>query len=875
MIKGSRAEFLKALRTLVLVLIFSSAVLLPKAVLASSPDWNSVFKNSDDWFGGADGIALADSIIRYQLSDGGWRKDMTEATSGSWGKSTIDNDSTTSQLVVLAKTYRRTGDLKYLTACQRGIDLLLNGQYANGGWPQVFGEPGTYHAHITYNDNAMVHVMNILTSVSNKTGDFSFIDSARASKAAAAVQKGIQCFLDTQIVVNGAETAWCQQHDEYTLQPAGARAYELPSVCSSESVGIVNYLKAIKNPSAEIAYAIDSAVAWMAKVQLKGIKVVDTGDDRVVVSDPAAAPVWARFYEIGTNRPMFVDRDGSVHYQMSEISQERRTGYAWYGSWPAKLVSEAPIQLPVQTDYDMVVARDGSGDFTTVQAAINKVPSNSGTITSIYIKDGTYKEKINIASSKKNISLVGQSRTGTILTYGDSAGTVTSAGAALGTSGSASVTISGDGFRAENITFENSYDEAVNGSSQAVAVLAKADKAVFENCSFKGNQDTLYAGGNGGRQYYCDCYIEGDVDFIFGGATAVFNNCEIFSLNRSGGCVTAPSTPANQKGYLFYKCRLTSSCTSKTISLGRPWIPSSSTDSITPKVLFRECELGNHIAAAGWTSMSGNNPENYEMWEYLDTGAGSNASRKQLPSSKASEYTMEKFLAGADGWNPVETGIIEQPAADGLYIGALSVKDSANASDWSIQSNLQAGDFVFGDRTVKFGRIPDSLIGAEWIKTACDSKTYAAEQAAFTAKAAITVYIAADTRLTEIPAWLSSWSKTGETLTNDASIIFNIYKKDFTANSVVSLGTNGASSGVVNYIVIIKPYSAAAVKYGDVNNDGSIDALDFALMKKHLLGAGLLTGDALKAADADKNGSVDALDFALLKKYLLGAVSGF
>ena len=866
MVRSSKILIFKVLSTVMLVFIFSLVMLLPKAVMASSPDWDSVFKNSDSWFGSSDGIKLADSIVQYQLSDGGWRKDMTVSDSGSWGKSTIDNDTTTSQIIVLAKTYKQTNNSKYLTSCQKGIDLLLNGQYANGGWPQIFNDPGTYHAHITYNDNAMIHVMNLLTSVASKTGDFTFVDSTRASRAATAIQKGIQCFLNTQITVNGVKTAWCQQHDANTLKPTTGRAYELPSISASESVGIVNYLKTINNPSTEITNAINSAIAWMAKVQIYGIKVVTTSDDRYIVNDPTAGPIWARFYEINTNRPIFVDRDGSLHYQMSEISQERRAGYAWYGSWPAKLVKENPIVEPVK--YDIVVAKDGTGNYTTVQAAINSVPNNSATRTTIYIKNGTYKEKMNIGSSKINITLIGQSKEGTILTYNDAASTPNSTGGTLGTTGSASITVAGSGFQAENVTFENSYDEVANGSSQAVAMLAKADKMIFKNCSFKGNQDTLYA--NSGRQYYYNCYIEGDVDFIFGAATAVFYNCEVYSLNRSGGCVTAPSTKADQKGYLFYKCKLTSSsATPKNISLGRPWIPSSDPNSITPKVLFRECELGNHISVAGWTSMSGNYPENYEMWEYLNTGAGSNASRKQLPSSRASEYTMEKFLAGTDGWDPNVNVVIEQPVLEGEFIKSLVVKDTTNSADWSIQSNLQVGDLVFGDRTVKFISVPKFLLGSEWIRTACDSKMFTSTEATFVPSLPITCYVGVDTRVTSIPSWLGSWTNTGETLANDGAVTFNIYMKSFSGGTTVELGTNGASSSVVNYVVIVKPDYPPMIIPGDVVPDGQIDALDFAVMKKHLLGIELLTGDSYKAADIDNSGTVDAIDLALLKKALL------
>lgn len=343
MLKNEKFEKLAAFCMVTFVLILSLMVLFPQRVSASAQDWKSVLSHSDSWFGSQEGISLADSILQYQLADGGWRKDMTVSSDGSWGKSTIDNDTTTSQITVLAKTYKQTQNTKYLTACLKGVDLLLNGQYSNGGWPQVFNDAGTYHAHITYNDNAMMHVMNLLTSVSNKTGDYTFIDSTRASKASTAVQKGIRCILDTQITSNGKKTAWCQQHDEKTLKPAAARAYELPSTCTGESVGIVNYLKSISSPSTEVTNAINSAIAWFAKVQINGIKIVSTGDDKVVVSDASAAPVWARFYQLDTDRPIFVDRDGSLHYQLSEISKERRTGYAWYGDWPAKLVKNGSV----------------------------------------------------------------------------------------------------------------------------------------------------------------------------------------------------------------------------------------------------------------------------------------------------------------------------------------------------------------------------------------------------------------------------------------------------------------------------------------------------------------------------------------------------
>ncbi|NLP26687.1 MAG: pectate lyase [Clostridiales bacterium] len=320
----------------------------PTSVSAAyaSYNWINATKKDNSWYSSSEAIKLADDIIRHQLSDGGWKKDMDGSASGSWGKSTIDNDATTSQIIILARVYKATNNSKYLNSCQRGIDLLIDGQYSNGGWPQVFNDPGTYHAHITYNDGAMIHVMNIMKDISQKSGHFSFIDSSRQSRAKTAYEKGIQCILNTQIVVNGVKCAWSQQHDEFTLKPAKGRAYEPAVNCTSESVGIVNFLKSIENPSTDIINSINAAVTWFTNVQINGIKVVSQNDDRFVVQDPNAAPIWARFYELETNKPIFGDRDGNIYYNMADISQERRTGYSWYGGWPSSLVKAGLLPLP-------------------------------------------------------------------------------------------------------------------------------------------------------------------------------------------------------------------------------------------------------------------------------------------------------------------------------------------------------------------------------------------------------------------------------------------------------------------------------------------------------------------------------------------------
>lgn len=296
-------------------------------------------RKDESWYKSGEAIYLADFFLEDQLPDGGWRKDWYDSTvGGAWSKSTIDNYATTSQIIILARVYKNTNEAKYKEAALKGIDLLLDSQYDNGGWPQIFYEPNTYHARITYNDDAMIHVMELLQQVAYKTGDFVFIDDERSIKAKEAFQLGIKCILDTQIIVNGVKTAWAQQYDESTLLPVLGRAYEHPSITAYESASIVRFLKSIQNPDDEILDSINSAIDWFKKSELKGIKYVSVDDDMKVIQDLSADLLWARFYEIETNRPIFSDRDGVIVYDVSLISKSRRIGYSWYGTWPKDLL---------------------------------------------------------------------------------------------------------------------------------------------------------------------------------------------------------------------------------------------------------------------------------------------------------------------------------------------------------------------------------------------------------------------------------------------------------------------------------------------------------------------------------------------------------
>ena len=306
------------------------------------------------------------------------------------------------------------------------------------------------------------------------------------------------------------------------------------------------------------------------------------------------------------------------------------------------------ITLSVKAaDYNFVVAQDGSGDFTTVQAAINAVPDyRKAGPTLIYIKKGIYKEKIVIAESKQNVQLIGED--GAVLTYDDYAQKPNVFGERKGTSGSGSIYIFGPDFLAENITFENTSGPV----GQAVACHVAGDRAVFRRCRFLGFQDTLYTFGENTREYYEDCYIEGTVDFIFGKATAVFNRCELRS-KRTGGFLTAPATPQGSNyGYVFYDCKLTADegVEAGSVWLSRPWRPYG-------KTVFIRCEMGQHIRPEGWNNWGKTDNERTAYYaEYQCYGKGADTSRRVAWSHQlkdANAYVMTNILKGADGWNPL------------------------------------------------------------------------------------------------------------------------------------------------------------------------------------------------------------------------------
>ncbi len=335
---------------LLLVLLLTAGAAAEAAI-----SWGEIHQQPAAWYAGAEARTLAASIIQYQTPAGGWPKntDMTAPPSAAYlaetkfdhRAPTIDNDATFTQLRYLAQVITAHDDPELRTAFNRGFDYLLAAQYPNGGWPQYFPLINGYYTHITYNDDAMVNVLTLLRAAAHGKPPYAFVDATRRAQASAAVEKGIACILRTQVKQDGWLTVWCAQHDETTLAPAGARNFEPASLSGDESAGLVRFLMEVENPAPEIIAAIEGAVAWFRAVAVHGVRVEEVTDaegkkDRRAVSDPTAPPIWARFYELGTNRPVFTGRDKVIRYDFNAIERERRAGYNYFGNWPARLLEK-------------------------------------------------------------------------------------------------------------------------------------------------------------------------------------------------------------------------------------------------------------------------------------------------------------------------------------------------------------------------------------------------------------------------------------------------------------------------------------------------------------------------------------------------------
>jgi PelA/Pel-15E family pectate lyase len=296
---------------------------------------------TETWFRGDAARRVADAIVSYQTPTGGWSKRMELTRPRQPGESfsaeerwswigTLDNGATTEQLRFLAGAVAAHGDPAHRASYLRGVEYLLAAQQPTGCWPQVYPLMGSYHDAATFNDDATVNALRVLRSAG--AGDYAWVPDELRARASVAVERGVGCILATQITVDGRKTAWGAQHDPIGFAPVKARAYEHASLSGRESAAVLNFLLEIENPSPAVVEAVNAGMAWFREVAITGYRYVPRGD---LTAEAGAGPLWARFYEIGSNRPIFSDRDGVVRYALSEIGEERRTGYLWYTDEPA------------------------------------------------------------------------------------------------------------------------------------------------------------------------------------------------------------------------------------------------------------------------------------------------------------------------------------------------------------------------------------------------------------------------------------------------------------------------------------------------------------------------------------------------------------
>jgi len=309
---------------------------------------------------------IADNILLYQKNNGGWpknydvfailsetQKDSLIASKGHLN-TTYDNGSTYTHIPALAIAYSATKTEKYKEAAIKGLNFILESQYNNGGWPQYYPLESNYSRYITFNDGAFLGIMQLLKDIRDEKPQYAFIDSKLREKLKSAFNKGLDCIIKTQINDAGKPTAWCQQYDEVTLKPVWARKFEPAGICNKESADLVLFLMHIDHPKTEIIDVIQNAVIWFLDSRIYNTREITASaphvvttfrvseTDKIVVIDSTAPPVWTRYYELKTHRPMFCDRDSKIVYSLAEVSRERRAGYGWYVYSPQQVLDKYP-----------------------------------------------------------------------------------------------------------------------------------------------------------------------------------------------------------------------------------------------------------------------------------------------------------------------------------------------------------------------------------------------------------------------------------------------------------------------------------------------------------------------------------------------------
>lgn len=333
-----------------LIALLAGFILSPLHAIAASGGAAAYLKKPDDWFASAEGQLRTANILTHQSDLGGWPKNSNTVDAPYTGDRkelhpTFDNSATTDELRFLARAFNATHEDAARRAFTKGLAYILKAQYPTGGWPQFYPPSKQYHRHITFNDGAMVRLLEFLREV-RLANAYAFVPAADRQAAGKAFENGIACILKCQIKVDGRPTVWCAQHDEIDFRPRPARSFELATFSGWESVGITRLLMSLERPGPEVIAAVEGAAAWFESAKIHGIRLElhadpkspKNGENLVVVADSAAPPQWARFYDLKTRKPVFCDRDGIPKPAITDISYERRNGYRWYGIWPQSLL---------------------------------------------------------------------------------------------------------------------------------------------------------------------------------------------------------------------------------------------------------------------------------------------------------------------------------------------------------------------------------------------------------------------------------------------------------------------------------------------------------------------------------------------------------